>query len=287
MNVTEYTYLINRPNAVNHYQVNALELLLENFPYFQSAISLHLKGLYVQDSFKYNQALKKAAAYTSDRSVLFDFITSENFIPIQKKIFEELETKTLSIEVVDSQVVQEKNIIVKNTLEKSILSSIQTANENLEEKKEIPEAKIPELKENEILNLEQKLESGKPLPFNSNETHSFNEWLQISKIKPIVRDVIVEKNEIVENNLTSKLSTIDKFIEANPKIKPVEKESEFTSITIKSEETSYLMTETLARVYLEQKKYSKAMQAYQILILKYPEKSSFFADRISDIKKLQ
>ena len=68
MNVTEYTYLINRPNAVNHYQVNALELLLENFPYFQSAISLHLKGLYVQDSFKYNQALKKAAAYTSDRS---------------------------------------------------------------------------------------------------------------------------------------------------------------------------------------------------------------------------
>jgi hypothetical protein len=40
------------------------------------------------------------------------------------------------------------------------------------------------------------------------------------------------------------------------------------------------MTETLARVYLEQKKISKAIQAYEILILKYPEKSSFFADRI-------
>ena len=47
------------------------------------------------------------------------------------------------------------------------------------------------------------------------------------------------------------------------------------------------MTETLARVYLEQKKYSKAIQAYEILILKYPEKSSFFADRISDIKIVQ
>jgi virulence-associated protein VapD len=44
------------------------------------------------------------------------------------------------------------------------------------------------------------------------------------------------------------------------------------------------MTETLARVYLEQKKYQKAIQAYEILILKYPEKSSFFADRISDIR---
>jgi hypothetical protein len=47
------------------------------------------------------------------------------------------------------------------------------------------------------------------------------------------------------------------------------------------------MTETLARVYLEQKKYQRAIQAYEILILKYPEKSSFFADRISDIQILQ
>ena len=48
-----------------------------------------------------------------------------------------------------------------------------------------------------------------------------------------------------------------------------------------------LMTETLAKVYLEQKKYQKAIQAYEILILKYPEKISFFANRISDIKALQ
>jgi hypothetical protein len=37
-------------------------------------------------------------------------------------------------------------------------------------------------------------------------------------------------------------------------------------------DNSMLMTETLARVYLEQKKYQKAIQAYEILILKYPEK---------------
>jgi hypothetical protein len=47
------------------------------------------------------------------------------------------------------------------------------------------------------------------------------------------------------------------------------------------------MTETLAKVYLEQKKYNKAIQAYEILILKYPEKSSFFADQINEIKNLQ
>jgi len=48
-----------------------------------------------------------------------------------------------------------------------------------------------------------------------------------------------------------------------------------------------LMTETLARIYLEQKNYKKAIQSYNILSLKYPEKSGFFADQIKAIKKIQ
>ena len=47
------------------------------------------------------------------------------------------------------------------------------------------------------------------------------------------------------------------------------------------------MTETLARVYLEQKKYNNAIKAYKILSLKYPEKSGYFADQIKAIKKIQ
>ena len=47
------------------------------------------------------------------------------------------------------------------------------------------------------------------------------------------------------------------------------------------------MTETLAKVFVKQKKYDKALEAYQILGLKYPEKNSFFALRIKEIKKSQ
>ena len=53
------------------------------------------------------------------------------------------------------------------------------------------------------------------------------------------------------------------------------------------EEKEDLMTETLARVYLEQKKYDKAIKAFKILSLKYPEKSGFFADRIKAVQFLQ
>src|SRR5690606_2153144 len=48
-----------------------------------------LKGLYSQNSFQYNYALKVTAAYTTDRSVLFDFITSDRFMTIQKGQYEE------------------------------------------------------------------------------------------------------------------------------------------------------------------------------------------------------
>ena len=48
-----------------------------------------------------------------------------------------------------------------------------------------------------------------------------------------------------------------------------------------------LMTETLARIYVEQKNYKKAIQSYKILSLKYPEKSSFFANQIKAIEQLQ
>ena len=47
------------------------------------------------------------------------------------------------------------------------------------------------------------------------------------------------------------------------------------------------MTETLARVYVEQKNFKKAKQAYRILSLKYPEKSGFFADQIRAVEQLE
>jgi len=50
------------------------------------------------------------------------------------------------------------------------------------------------------------------------------------------------------------------------------------------EDNDYLTTETLAEIYVEQRHYERAIQAYQILCLKYPKKSGLFANRIEDIK---
>ncbi|HDR52176.1 MAG TPA: tetratricopeptide repeat protein [Mariniphaga anaerophila] len=52
-------------------------------------------------------------------------------------------------------------------------------------------------------------------------------------------------------------------------------------------ESDELITETLAMIYFQQKKYDKALDAFQKLSLKYPEKSVYFASRIEEIEKLK
>ncbi|EIA09164.1 tetratricopeptide repeat protein [Flavobacterium frigoris] len=279
MNVTDYTYLINKPNAITEQQTLALEKVLDEFPFFQSARALQLKGLYSQNSFKYNSALKATAANTTDRTVLFDFITSDSFIAIQKDLFDKKNLHLLEINVIDGElIVPESKLEPKaNSLEQSILTSIKgAAGTEIEETSKEPE---------------DKLDIGKPLDFSENEKHSFQEWLQLSRTQPIDRtnDIINNiKTVQEEKNKKKKSALIDKFIETSPKISPVKHGVTSTArIDINKEYNTSLMTETLARVYLEQRKYQKAIQAYEILILKYPEKSSFFADRITDIKILQ
>ena len=59
MNISDLTYLLNKPEATNEKQTIALENVVLQYPYFQAARALHLKGLFNQESFRYNYELKK------------------------------------------------------------------------------------------------------------------------------------------------------------------------------------------------------------------------------------
>ena len=109
---------------------------------------------------------------------------------------------------------------------------------------------------------------------------SFLDWLTLSNVKPIDRS-----NELNTNNSNS--SMINQFIQNKPKIGNSKILSEMENDNLNLHEQETLMTETLAKVFVKQKKFENALQAYQILSLKYPEKNSFFADQINEIKRLQ
>jgi hypothetical protein len=52
-----------------------------------------------------------------------------------------------------------------------------------------------------------------------------------------------------------------------------------------SEDQDELVTETLAQIYIDQMLYPKAITTYKKLMLKFPEKSRYFASQIEELEK--
>ena len=78
---------------------------------------------------------------------------------------------------------------------------------------------------------------------------------------------------------------IDQFLAVNPKISPLAKDAPAPEVRTEPDaNVTGLVTETLARMYAEQGHVAKAIQAYEILKLRVPEKSSIFAARIEALK---
>jgi hypothetical protein len=259
MNLIEFNKILIQPSLIKKDQIDGLNTIIEEYPYFHVAHFLHLKALKTRHSFKYNDYLKKTAAYTTDRSVLFDSITSDD----------------LDIHPAPA------NLIIPETADK--------------EEQHPEDTKVIAGTTEENVSPEETLGIGRPLKFKSDESHSFQEWLQLSSFEPIDRTKTTAAPIESVMNLGKergakdkiKMDLVDKFIASSPKINPSLYDS-YADVAMDSvQENESLMTETLAHVYVEQKKYEKAITAFTILSLKYPEKSSFFALQIRAIKKLQ
>ncbi len=80
---------------------------------------------------------------------------------------------------------------------------------------------------------------------------------------------------------------IEKFIREEPMIQPLQAEKlDLENKARKSSEDQHsLVTETLAKIYVEQGLYPKAIDVYKKLVLKYPEKNAYFAARITELEK--
>jgi len=303
MNTTNFTHLLQHPQLVTAEQTNELEAILERFPYFQSARAVYLKGLKNNESFKYNQELKTTAAYTTDRSILFDFITSDAFK--QNDISQQIKENIEHLKEIVVTDVEDISVLTSITIDDALKKQVQDTKGVLDPTLFQPKIEIKKvadfhdeenLLEVDATNIEElpeeKLKIGTPLEFDKTETHSFTEWLKITNFKPIVREEKEVKDtkieRIQEKKRAKKFDLIDKFLADNPKIDP--NRPTISSKNIAKEQMiqpEALMTETLARIYLEQKNYEKAIQSYRILSLKYPEKSSFFANQIKAVKQLR
>ncbi|MGY5851801.1 hypothetical protein [Salegentibacter sp. F14] len=279
MKKKEFIKILEQPASITEAQTKALERVLSDASYFQTARALRLKGLKDHNALSYNPALRRTAAYTTDRSVLFDFITSVEFKQnrIAKQIKEQEENLKNIVVYEAQEVFGRKSIAIDEAIKMKKSESERVMDPELFQESASKEGE--EKKKDTSVN--KQLGIGEPLEFNSSESHSFSEWLKLTSAKP------VRETPKTSEDISRKFELIDEFISKSPKIKPAKTTKKSNLAERSNTSPEALMTETLAKVYLEQKNYNKAIQAYKILILKNPEKSGFFADQIRAIEKLQ
>ncbi|MGG5209516.1 hypothetical protein ACQWU4_11260 [Chryseobacterium sp. MIQD13] len=114
-------------------------------------------------------------------------------------------------------------------------------------------------------------------PVDSNVPGFINTWQSWLKIDRAAEEPVEKEKTPIQEKV------IEAFIENNPRISQLKEESSYV-VKEKNDDISHLMTETLANLYFEQKLYTKAIKAFEILISKNPEKKEHFQSKIQEIK---
>jgi len=187
-------------------------------------------------------------------------ISKADFAPTPEKVAEP-ETQP---EIVGEETQIEENKIEASEDERPIMNVSFFGNDvsKIEEKKEI----IP---------TPEKIETKEISDSNVGTfINTWQSWLKIER--PVSTEEVAKVKEKI----------IDNFIETNPKISQLKEESSYV-VKEKKDDISHLMTETLAKLYTEQKLFSKAIKAYELLSEKHPDKKDYFEEKIEEIKEIR
>ena len=215
-----------------------------------------------KEDFYSAKTTSESSTENEERETTIDFYTSKK----ADSDAQEEQTSYSPVNIYQKQIDTEKEDTAEVSNNPAQEENISTTEEVTISEKQEPKAEIETEKVSEVV---------KPTS-NSNVTSFISTWKSWLKI---------DRSEIVTpSEQDKKAAIIDKFIENNPKISPIKEDVDFI-VKEKSNDISHLMTETLAQLYVEQKLYTKAIQAYKILQEKHPEKTEEFEERIEEIKK--
>jgi len=274
MNRSDFISMMSEQGPLSRQSIGEVYELVDIFPYFQSAHLLLLKGLHNNADVKFENQLRNSAIHIADREVLY-YLLSDKTIKQDETAAEIIETKTPEP---DQSSDTQQTVIesARNSIE--LISEFERFSDLSDHREEIEDD------EESIFYMDPGFslpESEDLLELDLDESKRYGD--DDTAIEPLLK---TEKEAPSPKQFQSDL--IDKFIIANPRIEP---NREKTNVPVEDiskpyiEEGGGFVTETLARIYVSQGYYSKAIDIYEKLSLKFPEKSSYFASQIEKVKE--
>ena len=313
MQAKEFINYIKNPNSLEKNSVKELQKLVNDFPYFQSAHLLLSLASKKWDASVYQKSLKKTAIVVTNRSHLFNLIQQ---FEISNTVIEDFDHQKLVVEEVlepidstkELNILKATELLIENSDSEILETGIQQKTKpNAEDvlENEIAKQVVGAIVEKQMFNL-----SDTQLLFKQNkEPETFTDWLRLiqKSNKQLSAENILEVN--TENNTDIKtrlekgkiitqesalnkklknLALIDKIIENSPGQIKIKDDQKFYSPEHNAKESllenEHLVSETLAKIYALQGSVNKAVRAYEILSLKFPQKSAYFASLIQKLK---
>ena len=258
MSITE---LINHPERLDRDTLYELRSMLALYPYYQNARLLLLQNLYLLHDPTFNEELRRAAIYITDRKIIFQMIEAGHYKLTRRQQKESTPKRQLFAASTHEQ---------SSTEEQQDSRTLSLIDDFLDS--------LP--REDEPTNTNT---GRKPTPVDA--TIDYVAYLLESE-----RDFSTDDKEKDTPKMKGQ-SLIDNFIEnekgkivfnEKPQMKP-ELDEESGNEKDAQNGTN---TEAMARIYIKQGNYSKALQIIKNLSLVYPKKNIYFADQIRFLEKL-
>ena len=302
MNKEQFYFYLGESYPLDSISNDNISEIIREYPYFQTAHILLLKNLFIQKNYKFDKQLKYSYAFIGDRKILYDLLYLNRKMPDTKVKTKNKEGYKHIFKNDDINFKTEDTSSSENMTGISEILSVKPKKEISFAEKLLAKIKTP-VTETEILSdnipdtdfklkfseLSSQPGSAPSFPINTEtEMHSFEDWLSMLSSRPHMKKSIKSTEGGSADKSRKDYDLIEQFIRKKPGTeKPQTIPESMADISASSsKDNDEFITETLAKIYINQKYYQKAISVYQKLSLRFPEKNIYFAGQIEKIKDL-
>lgn len=254
---------IQHPETLDRDTLYELRTLVTRYPYFQSLRLLYLKNLYLLHDINFGAELRKAVLYVADRRVLFYLIEGGRYT------LKPQQTSLLSSKVMEEEPSVDRTL----SLIDAFLATVPEEQSHQMELDYAMDYTAYLMKEEDTVE-HSEVQVDDEVAAPKLHGHELIDGFLLKSEATDMRLPEVKTPQETEEPSQAEVNVVEESLE------------EITINSSHDELDDSCFTETLAKIYIKQHRYDKALEIIEKLSLNYPKKNAYFADQIRFLEKL-